>query len=283
MNESAARAAPALPPFDAGGLEPFEGRFESPLVARILAFVAERDPAFRVLRRASIPWTPLARPIASARVALLTTGALHRRGDRPFRALEDPAGDASFRVVPHAATEAELDLDAPYVDAKHTARDPEVALPRRALDALVARGIAGSAAREHYSFCGGVLRPFPGLRASAEELVERARAGGVDAIVLAPTCSICVNTVALLAGEIEARGIATASLTLLPEITRAVGVPRALALKFPFGAPCGDPGNASLQQAVLAEALELLASAERGELRTSRHLWRRAGDVPPST
>ena len=44
-----------------------------------------------------------------------------------------------------------------------------------------------------------------------------------------------------------------------------------------------DPGNASLHQAVLAEALELLASASRGEVRTSRNLWRRAGDVLPAT
>ncbi len=270
-----------MPPFEAGGLEPYEGAIESPLVARVLAFVRERDAQFRLVRRAAIPWSAPSRPLSESRIALLSTGALHLRGDRLFRALEDPAGDTSFRVVPHAATNAELDLEVPYLDTKYTTSDPEVALPRRALDALVVERRVGAAAPQHFSFCGGVLRPFPGLRESARGVVEHLRREHVDALVLIPTCSICVNTVALLAGEIESLGIPTVSLTLLPEITRIVGVPRALALHFPFGAPCGDPGNASLQLAVLREALELLHSAERGEVRASRHAWRRAGDALP--
>lgn len=272
----------SMPAFDAGGLEPYTGAIESPLVKRILDFVRERDAQFALLRRATIPWSVPSRPLCESRVALLSTGALHLRGDKPFRALEDPAGDASFRVVPHKATNGELDLDAPYLDTKYTTSDPEVALPRRALDALVTEELVGAAAAQHYSFCGGVLRPFPGLRESARGVVEHSKREHVDALVLIPTCSICVNTVALLAGEIEALGIPTVSLTLLPEVTRIVGVPRALALHFPFGAPCGDPGNASLHKAVLREALELLHTAERGEVRASRHAWRRPGDSLPA-
>ncbi len=269
-------APPSPPSFDAGGLERFEGELESPLLARVLAFVREeKDPGFAFLRRPRLPWAPLARPLARARVALLSTGALHLRGDAPFRAMEEPYGDTGFRVVPHLAPPAELDLDAPYLDPKYTVRDPEVALPMGALEELARRGRIGAAAPRHYSFCGGVLRPFPGLRESLARVLPLLAEDAVDAVVLIPTCSLCVHTVALLAGEVEERGLPTVALSLLPELSRIVRVPRTLALRFPFGAPCGDPGNAPLHAAVLEEALGLLESAAPGEVQSSTLAWRR--------
>jgi len=257
------------PPFDRGGLEAFEGTPETPLLQRVLAFLhEERDPAFRLLRRERVPWTPLARPLESARVVLVTTGALHLRGDARFRALEEPYGDTSSRAVPHLAAPAELDLDAPYLDPKYVVRDPEVALPMRALEALVEAGEVGSAAPRHHAFCGGVLRPFPGLRDEVERILPMLRRDGVDAALLIPT-------VALLAGELEERGVPTVTLSLLPELSAIVGVPRTLAPRFPFGAPCGDPGNAALHRAVVREALGMLVDARPGEVRASRHAWRR--------
>jgi D-proline reductase (dithiol) PrdB len=261
---------------DAGGLERFDGQPETPLLRQILGFVREeKDPSFAFLRRPAIPWQPLAHGLPETRVALVSTAGLHRRGEPPFRALEEPLGDASFRVVPHGTPAAELDLEAPYVDPKYVQRDPEVALPLRALEALARAGRVRAAAR-HYSFCGGILRPFPALRAGAREIAADLRADGVEALLLIPTCSICVHSVALLAGELEELGLSTVALSLLPELSRIVGVPRTLALRFPFGAPCGDPGNEALQQAVVGEALALLAEAERGTVRESALAWRRA-------
>ena len=69
----------------------------------------------------------------------------------------------------------------------------------------------------------------------------------------------------------------TVSLTLIPELTRIVGAPRTLSVRFPFGAPAGDPGNAPMHRAVLLEALRLLLEArEPGTLRESILAWRRS-------
>lgn len=267
----------AAPPFEDGGLVRFEGTPESPHLARILELVrTERDPAFRLLRRDPIPFAPLARPLAEARVALVTTAGLHLRGAPAFTVLEQPFGDTSFRVLPNDAPREELDLDAPYLDRKFVTEDPEVALPRRALGRLHRRGLVGPPAARHASFCGGILRPFPGLRASAEALLAHFAEDGVDAAVLCPTCPTCVQTAGLVAGELEARGLPTVSLSLLPELSRITGVPRTLLLRFPFGAPCGDPHNGGLHEAVLTEALELLRDAAGpGTMRASGLAWRR--------
>jgi hypothetical protein len=71
---------------------------------------------------------------------------------------------------------------------------------------------------------------------------------------------MCHQTVGLVAGELERRGIATTSVTMLPEITREVRTPRAPAVPFPLGYPLGAPGDAELQSRVIAAALALLAS-----------------------
>lgn len=62
--------------------------------------------------------------------------------------------------------------------------------------------------------------------------------------------------------EVERRGIATVSLTLMPEITRKIRVPRALGVPFPLGYPLGEPGDAEGQREVLLAALELLARVD---------------------
>ncbi len=57
--------------------------------------------------------------------------------------------------------------------------------------------------------------------------------------------------------ELERRGIATASITMLPEITRAVRAPRALAVPWKLGYPLGAPADADLQTRVLRRLIAL--------------------------
>ena len=60
---------------------------------------------------------------------------------------------------------------------------------------------------------------------------------------------------------LEASGIPTVTLSLIPDLTRAVGVPRLAAISYPFGRPLGRPHDADGQRAVLRAMLEVLASA----------------------
>ena len=60
---------------------------------------------------------------------------------------------------------------------------------------------------------------------------------------------------------LEASGISTVALSMIPELTRAVGVPRLAGISYPMGRPLGRPGDADGQRAVLRATLELLATA----------------------
>jgi D-proline reductase (dithiol) PrdB len=252
--------------------------FEDPLLTRIHGILrAEVDPDFDFLEPGPVPFARLPKPASELRVALLTTASLHLKGDVPFRALEERFGDTSFRVIPRGAKPADLDLDAPYVDRRHVPEDPEVALPLLALESLHRDGLSGAPAARHASVSGGLVRPYPGLAETSERLAAMFHDDGAEAVLLFPSCPLCVQTVCLLAREFEGRGIATACLTLLPELSRIVGAPRTLSARFRFGAPCGDPGNGALHRAVLVELLELLENAtEPGVLRESTLQWKRS-------
>lgn len=251
-------------------------QLRTPLLQRILKVLREDfDPEFVIRWLGPVPNSPLPKPLSESRIALLTTACLHLKGDRPFDPYSDKWGDSSFRLIPHLASPETLDLEADYVDEKYVRRDPEVALPMQALQDWVDRGLAGRAAARHVSFCEGVVRPFPGLVESTREAIRTLRADGVDAALLFPTCSLCVLNVCVIAREVEAVGIPTSTITLLPELTGIVGVPRSLTVKFPLGAPCGDPGNAELHRRVVRGALEGLTQGPEGS--ASAHLdaiWR---------
>jgi len=60
---------------------------------------------------------------------------------------------------------------------------------------------------------------------------------------------------------IEASGIPTVSLSMIPDLTRAVGVPRLAGIGYPFGRPLGNPHDADGQRAVLRAALDVLPQA----------------------
>lgn len=60
---------------------------------------------------------------------------------------------------------------------------------------------------------------------------------------------------------LEAAGIPTVSLSMIPAFTRAVGVPRLAGIPYPMSRPLGRPGDAGGQRAVLRALLELLATA----------------------
>lgn len=72
-----------------------------------------------------------------------------------------------------------------------------------------------------------------------------------------------MQTVGLAQAEIEKRGIPTASITLLPDITRKISPPRALAVPYPLGFPLGEANNPVLQTEIL---LALMALLERDDV-----------------
>ncbi|MBE2223373.1 MAG: hypothetical protein IAF02_17675 [Anaerolineae bacterium] len=62
-----------------------------------------------------------------------------------------------------------------------------------------------------------------------------------------------------MARELEATGFSTILVTMMPYWAEKIGVPRTLAVEFPFGQTLGQPGNAAQQMRVIRQALAVLA------------------------
>ncbi len=68
---------------------------------------------------------------------------------------------------------------------------------------------------------------------------------------------MCHQTVGLVGGELERRGVVTVAVSLLPEISRKIRLPRALEVPFAFGYPLGEPNDPPLQRRILRALLRL--------------------------
>lgn len=86
----------------------------------------------------------------------------------------------------------------------------------------------------------------------------------------------------LIARALERAGIATVSISIAKDLTEAVGVPRAVFVKWPLGHPLGEPDNEAQQRTMIFAALHLLVEAtEPGIIREAGYRWRRESYTEP--
>src|SRR5215831_16219933 len=157
------------------------------------------------------PFQPLAKPLAHARVALVTTAAPYQpdKGDQgpgaPYNA------HAKFFSVYSGDTRHDHDVRIAHVaiDRQHTtAEDANTWFPLPALRRAAAKGRIGAVAPR---FHGAPTRRSQRttIDVDAAEVAARCKADHADAAILVANCPVCHQTMALIARRLEASGIAT--------------------------------------------------------------------------
>jgi D-proline reductase (dithiol) PrdB len=137
-----------------------------------------------------IPWTPLPNPLSACTVALISTGGIALRSDRPFDQegeRENPWwGDPSYRVVPNTATARDIRVYHQHIDPSFAEQDLNCLLPLERLAELAEAGEIGRVAPSHYSFMGYLLQPQQFLEETVPAVIHRLRDEVVDLVVLVP-------------------------------------------------------------------------------------------------
>lgn len=120
-------------------------------------------------------------PLARRRVAMVTSAALHRRGEAPF-----PPGSAELRILPAALPAADIVMSHVSInyDRAGWSRDINVAYPIDRLRELAAQGHIGSVAASHYSVMGST--DPRAMTEAADTMAATMRAEGVDTVLLCP-------------------------------------------------------------------------------------------------
>jgi D-proline reductase (dithiol) PrdB len=144
---------------------------------------------YRWAHHVDVPFAPLSRPLAQARVALVTTAAPFQpdRGDQGPGAKYNAA--AKFYAVYSDTTDTIPDVRISHVgyDRTHTtAEDPNTWFPLARLQEAVKAGRLGSlTARFHGAPTNRSQRVT--LETDAPEILRRCQEDGADAAVLVPT------------------------------------------------------------------------------------------------
>jgi D-proline reductase (dithiol) PrdB len=148
--------------------------------------------ATKVAKELPIPFTPLAKPLAASRFALVTSGGLYHKSHEPPFDLEGeqarPAwGDPSFRTLPVDIAQAEVGASHWHINTAGVLADLNVLLPVNRFQELALEGRIGGLAPHAFSFMG--YQGFPSdLRAWREvyapQTAHQMRDEGVDCVFL---------------------------------------------------------------------------------------------------
>jgi hypothetical protein len=69
--------------------------------------------------------------------------------------------------------------------------------------------------------------------------------------------------------------MSTVTVSMRPDISLAMKVPRAVFVRFPLGNPMGEPGRADQQRRILEDLFELVESAGEPQVVELPYRWRR--------
>ena len=161
-------------------------RFAGGFLKRVLSANIPDEP-----NHEPIPWTPVAKPLAESKVALLTTAGISMQGDPPFdmemERKRPTRGDPSWRALRSDATSDTILVNHLHIDTGYIERDLDVALPLTRLHELAHQGVIGSVADQHYSIMGFQGNDSSELVGTSAPAIAAAMKGeGVDLALLAP-------------------------------------------------------------------------------------------------
>ena len=150
-----------------------------------IGFIAETHHASDPRVNDPVPFAVLTRPLAEARVALLTTAGAHLDDQVPFH-IETVAGDPSFREIPNDVDVRRIRFTHTHYDTSSAAKDPNVVLPITRLAELVERGRIGSASPVHFGMMGFNPNSGPVADELGPTIAERLVEHEVDVALFVP-------------------------------------------------------------------------------------------------
>lgn len=134
------------------------------------------------------PFTPLLKPLDRCQVALITTGGVHTKDQKPFN-MADKKGDPSYRELYSDTSLEELTITHDYYNLTDALADLNLVLPIEPLRQLLNDGMIGSIGPRFFSFMGHIMGDHLKTltQETAPEVATALVADKVDVAFLTPT------------------------------------------------------------------------------------------------
>lgn len=136
---------------------------------------------YRWVVNETAPWTPLRKPIAECKLAMISSGGLLYRDQPRFH-----REDASYRRIPKAARRDELGIWHFGYRSADAKRDPNCVFPLARLREFEAAGVVGELSDPVFSFMGGIYSARKVREELAPKIVAELRAARAEAFYLVP-------------------------------------------------------------------------------------------------
>ena len=149
------------------------------------SLIKRNRPDFDFVTFLDSPFTSLSKPLRMCKAALVTTGGLHMKTDRPFD-LNLKNGDCSYRMIPGDFDRRELVISHKWYNHKFINADLNCVFPIDRMKEYVRHGVIHSLSEEHYSFMGHIYVTGP-LLENSRKVGARLKEIGVDIAFLTPT------------------------------------------------------------------------------------------------
>jgi D-proline reductase (dithiol) PrdB len=137
-----------------------------------------------------IPWTPVTKSLSQMTITLVTSAGISLRSDPPFdmeREKREPLwGDRSYRIIPRATTEKDINVNHLHINTTYIQQDINVILPLARMAEFEREGIVGRLAATAYSFYGFQHQNTDFLKEAIEPISIRMKSEKVDAVLLTP-------------------------------------------------------------------------------------------------
>jgi D-proline reductase (dithiol) PrdB len=147
--------------------------------------LVSHDPHFVPVRNEKVAFCLPSGPLATLRVALLSSGGVHLCTASSFD-LQCHAGDDTIRWIPGDARTKDLCFAHDHYDHTDADQDPNCVFPLDRLRDLAADGVVGSVAEWHVGLMGFIPNPSRLLEERIPTIIKRLQDDGVQALVLSP-------------------------------------------------------------------------------------------------
>lgn len=137
------------------------------------------------VRNDQVHFTPPRKSLSQSRVALVSTGGVRLRTQRPFD-LRKPDGDWSIRAIPGDAAPDDITIDHSHYNHGDADDDINCMFPIERVRELADAGSIGEVAGTFYGMMGFIPNGRHVSEEAGPELATRLRADGVDVVLLTP-------------------------------------------------------------------------------------------------
>lgn len=133
----------------------------------------------------STPWAELKNSLKESKIAVVSTGGLYVKGDKPFEIQDRQDVDESYREIPVDIESDNLEIAHEHYEKRYAEEDINSVFPVERLKELEAAGFIGELSDINFSITGFIPEPEE-LFETGKMIASRLAELEVDAVLIVP-------------------------------------------------------------------------------------------------